>query len=231
MGGAVIIVIAIAKIAEQAEKSIFREGLQRLPRTLDPIGFVLFAGGVTMLLLALAWGGNGASWSSATIVGMLCGGFVTVFVFCVWVWRKGDEALIPPSSLLRRSVYTGCIVIFFQGGASQATPFFLPLWFQAIKGDDPSQSAIHLLPSLATVVVSLVLFGSLVRKLRYIPPWAIAGSLIASVGSGLCTTLAPNTSVGEWVGFQILASFGRGVALQAVRFNLCRFSPTFYHTI
>ncbi|KAK8150068.1 hypothetical protein G3M48_004272 [Beauveria asiatica] len=214
MGGVVIIIIAVIKIAEQSDKSAFSQGLKKLPSTLDPMGFFLFAGGITMLLLALTWGGNQYSWTSAVIIGLLCGGLVASLAFCVWVWFKGEAALIPPSSLTQRSVYIGSLVIFLQGGASQAVPFFLPLWFQAIKGDDPIQSAVHLLPSLATMILGLVVFGSLLRKLPNIPPWAIMGSLIASVGSGLCSTLAPEASVGKWVGFQILTSFGRGMALQ-----------------
>ncbi|KAM3426430.1 hypothetical protein MY4824_009969 [Beauveria thailandica] len=168
MGGVVIIIIAVIKIAEQSDKSAFSQGLKKLPSTLDPMGFFLFAGGITMLLLALTWGGNQYSWTSAVIIGLLCGGLVASLAFCVW----------------------------------------------AIKGDDPIQSAVHLLPSLATMILGLVVFGSLLRKLPNIPPWAIMGSLIASVGSGFCSTLAPEASVGKWVGFQILTSFGRGMALQ-----------------
>ncbi len=224
MGGAVIVIILVIKIAEQSEKPPFRKALENLPSTLDPVGFVLFAAAVTMLLLALTWGGGQFSWSSATIIGLLCGGLATMLVFFWWLWFKGEKALIPPSSLSRRSVYVGGIVIFFQGGASQAVPFFLPLWFQAIKGDSASDSAVHLLPSLVTMVLGLVLFGSLVRKLRYMPPWAILGSLIAAVGSGLCATLAHNSSVGQWVGYQILTSIGRGMALQVVSWHLPRLS-------
>lgn len=218
MGGAVIIIIAIIKIAEQSEKPTFNKGLKKLPSTLDPIGFFLFAGGIIMLLLALTWGGNQYPWFSTLIIGLLCGSLAANLAFCVWVWYKGDAALIPSSSLTQRPVYIGSLVIFLQGGASQAIPFFLPLWFQAVKGDNPIQSAIHLLPSLATSILGLVVFGSLLRKLPYIPLWATTGSLIASIGSGLCSTLSPNTSIGKWVGFQILTSFGRGMALQVVSF-------------
>lgn len=218
MGAAVVIIIWLTKIAEQGVKPPFRAAIKHLPSTLDPLGFALFAGAVTMLLLALTWGGGQFSWSSATIIGLLCGGSTTMLFFCFWVSFKGDKALIPPSSLSRRSIYVGGIVIFFQGGASQAVPFFLPLWFQAIKGDGPSESAVHLLPSLATTVLGLVLFGSLVRKLHYIPPWAILGSLVATVGSALCTTLTRDSHIGEWVGFQILTSVGRGIALQVVSY-------------
>lgn len=209
----------IVKISEQCEKPPFLEAVKRLPRTLDPIGFILFAAAVTMLLLALTWGGSEFSWSSATIIGLLCGGIVTLLLFCGWAWYQGDDALIPPASLASRSVYVGGIVIFFQGGASQALPFFLPLWFQAVKGDDPGESAVHLLPSLGITILGLIFFGSLVRKSRYIPPWAIFGSLVGGIGCGLCTTLKPDSSVGQWIGFQVISSVGRGIALQVVSYH------------
>ncbi|XWX01817.1 hypothetical protein V2A60_009846 [Cordyceps javanica] len=232
MAGIVIIIIAIVKIAEQSEKPAFNQGLKKLPTILDPAGFFLFAGGITMLLLALTWGGNQYPWASAVIIGLLCGGLVASVAFCVWVWFKGDAALIPPSIFTQRSVYIGSLVIFLQGGASQATPFFLPLWFQAIKGDNPIQSAVHLLPSLAAQILGLVTFGSLLRKLLpHIPLWAIMGSLISCVGSGLYCTLAPDTSVGKWVGYQIFSSFGRGMALQVPITAVQEFLPVKQHVV
>ena len=216
MGGAVILVNLMMTISEQSQKAPFFEAFSKLPRTLDPVGFLLFAAAVTTLLLALTWGGSEFSWSSATIIGLLCGGVAMTIFFCCWLGYKKDDALIPLSNLKRRSVYISTVVIFFQGGASQALPFFLPLWFQAVKGDNPSQSAVHLLPSLGTQILGLVLFGSLVRKFRYIPPWEIFGSSVATIGAGLYTTLKPDSPIGKGVGFQVICSIGRGIALQVV---------------
>ncbi|EGX88299.1 MFS transporter, putative [Cordyceps militaris CM01] len=56
-------------------------------------------------------------------------------------------------------------------------------------------------------------------------------SLVAGVGSGLCTTLAPNTSVGKWVGFQIITSIGRGVALQAPITAVQEYVPIQHHAV
>lgn len=216
MGTAIIVIVSIMKIPEQGEKPPFRTAFRRLPHTLDPVGFLLFIAAIIMLLLALTWGGVKTAWSSPISIGLLCAAFSSTVVFCWWVWFKGEDALIPPSCLTRRCVSVGSVVIFLQGGASQALPFFLPLWFQAIKGDGPSMSAVHLLPSLITMVLALIAFGTFLRKLRYLPPWAIIGSAIASIGSGLYTMLSPGSTVGAWVGYQIFTSIGRGFAFQVV---------------
>lgn len=215
MGGVIIVLLLLMRLPEPSNKPPVLQALKALPRRVDPLGFVQFAGAVTMLLLALTWGGSTLPWSSPTIIGLLCGGFGLLVVFGFWIRHENEAALITPSCLRQRSIYVGGLVVCLQGGASQAVPFYLPLWFQAIKGDDPSASAVHLLPSLVTMVVALISFGALVRKFQRVPPWAIAGSVISCVGAGLFTTLGPASSVGHWVGHQIITSVGRGISFQA----------------
>ncbi|OAA78856.1 Major facilitator superfamily domain, general substrate transporter [Akanthomyces lecanii RCEF 1005] len=206
MGGVIIVLLLLMRLPEPSNKPPVLQALKALPRRVDPLGFVQFAGAVTMLLLALTWGGSTLPWSSPTIIGLLCGGFGLLVVFGFWIRHENEAALITPSCLRQRSIYVGGLVVCLQGGASQAVPFYLPLWFQAIKGDEPSASAVHLLPSLVTMVVALISFGALVRKFQRVPPWAIAGSVISCVGAGLFTTLGPASSVGHWVGYQIITS-------------------------
>ncbi|KAJ6781134.1 hypothetical protein PWT90_04853 [Aphanocladium album] len=216
MGAVIIIMLFLTRLPDSDEKPAIVTAIKALPFTVDPIGFVLFAGAIAMLLLALSWGGSQHPWSSPIIIGLLVGGAALLFLFGLWVWYRKDAALITPSCLAHRSIYVGGAVVFFQGGASQAVPFYLPLCFQAIRGDGPRNSAVHLLPSLVTMVVALITFGVLVRKFRYIPPWAIVGSLLSSIGAGLFTTLKPGATIGVWVGYQILTSVGRGISFQAM---------------
>jgi Na+/melibiose symporter-like transporter len=147
----------------------------------------------------------------------------SLILFGCWSRFKGDDALIPPSYLSNRTVYIGCMLIFLQGGATQSIPFFLPLWFQAMEGDGTRESAIHLLPSLVSMVIATISCGALVRKFRYIPPWAIVGGMLTSIGGGLLTTLTPDASMGKWIGYQVITSLGRGMAFQIVssKHNMC----------
>ncbi|TQV91822.1 MFS transporter [Cordyceps javanica] len=228
MGAIVIFVLALTHLPEHDRKPPLRAALRDLPARVDPLGFLQLAGAVTMLLLALSWGGGRATpWSSPTIAGLLAGGAALLALFGLWVRRRGDDgdALIPPSCLARRSVSVGGLVAALQGGASQAVPFYLPLWFQAVRGDGPGASAVHLLPSLVAMTVAVVAFGALVRRTRYVPPWAVAGSALSCVGAGLLTTLKPSASVGSWVGYQVLTSIGRGISFQAPITSVQEFVP------
>ena len=57
---------------------------------------------------------------------------------------------------------------------------------------------------------------SLVKGVPYAPIWASFGNATTAIGAGLMTTFLPSTSAGKWIGYQILAGVGRGIALQMV---------------
>lgn len=62
----------------------------------------------------------------------------------------------------------------------------------------------------------LLLSWQTVTKTGYFTPYAIAGSVCSAIGSGLMSTFTLNTSAGPWIGYQILAGAGRGLAIQQV---------------
>jgi hypothetical protein len=161
IGGVVMAATLPISIPEQSPKPPVREAMHDLHRKLDATGFIIFAGLTSMLLFATTWGGGMYPWSSPTIIGLLCGATALAVVFAFWVKRAGEDALIPLSSIRRRSVAVGSVVMFLQGGATQMIPYFLPFWFQAIRGDSPITSAVHMLPSLLSNIAALIAFGAL----------------------------------------------------------------------
>lgn len=52
------------------------------------------------------------------------------------------------------------------------------------------------------------------QKTGYYLPESVAGNALVALGAGLMTTFSPSTSDGQWIGFQILAGFGRGMIVQ-----------------
>ena len=56
--------------------------------------------------------------------------------------------------------------------------------------------------------------GNLVPKVGYYLPFVWLGTTLFAVGAGLLTTLQPDTSTGAWIGYQILAGGGYGLAFQ-----------------
>ncbi|KAL2844175.1 major facilitator superfamily domain-containing protein [Aspergillus pseudoustus] len=214
IGGATMLATLFIRIPEQTKKLPFAKATVDIPRLLDPVGFAVFAGAIVMLILAITWGGSESAWSSAIVIGLLCGSFGAAVAFACWIFRRGDAALVPASCLRHRSVSFGGGVMLLQGGCTQMISYYLPFWFQVVRGDTPTQSAVHILPSLLSNILALITFGALVRKFSYIPPWGIAGSMLCTIGSGLLSTINPKTSMARLVGYQIVTNIGRGMAFQ-----------------
>jgi hypothetical protein len=53
-----------------------------------------------------------------------------------------------------------------------------------------------------------------VGRIGYYLPFAVASGVLATIGSGLTTTLTPTTATGVWIGYQILMGAGRGMGIQ-----------------
>lgn len=114
-----------------------------------------------MFLLALEWGGTKYAWHSATIIGLFCGtaGMMAVFAFCEH--RRGDAAMIPLSLLRQQIVYSSCLASIFLFGGIQTIAYYMPIWFQTIKGASPFMSGVDFLPSILTMIVAVMIAGAL----------------------------------------------------------------------
>jgi nitrate/nitrite transporter NarK len=114
-----------------------------------------------MLLLALEWGGTEYSWNSATIIGLFCGAFSVLLVFGGWEYKVGENAMIPLSILRKRVVWCSCLVIAFFFGSLLIFSYYLPIYFQAVKGISPALSGVYLLPGMLSQMVMSVVSGIL----------------------------------------------------------------------
>jgi Fungal trichothecene efflux pump (TRI12) len=148
-------------IPEQTTKPPWREILPQLPKKLDFVGFCLFAPACVMFLIALNWGGTAYSWNSATIIGLLCGSAVTLSLFIGWSIFMQDNALMPPKMMKQRALFVGCLISGLQGGATIMMGYYLPEWFQSIKGADPQTSGIDMLPTMISQILGSGLSGGL----------------------------------------------------------------------
>ncbi|KIL93774.1 hypothetical protein FAVG1_02335 [Fusarium avenaceum] len=181
---------------------------------LDPLGFVLVAGSISSLLFALEFGKEDQEWSSGRVVALFVVFAVLLLIFAGYqVWR-GEKATIPPRLLKQRTVLVACLFGFAVSSVLVVYPFYLPVWFQVVKGKSSQDSGIALLPLLLSSVLMVMLGGVLVSKIGYYTPFAIGGAAILVVGSALFTTWTADVGTGKWVGYQMIAGAGMGLALQ-----------------
>jgi hypothetical protein len=100
------------------------------------------------------------------------------------------------------------------GASFFITAYYLPIWFQVVKGVSAYESGITNIPILLAVVIGTSLSGALVTKIGYCAPFMLVSSLLTSVGAGLITTFEPDTGSQKWIGYQVVIGLGIGVGLQ-----------------
>jgi hypothetical protein len=105
------------------------------------------------------------------------------------------------------------VIGFLLYGAISTQVYYLPTWFQAIKGDSAIKSGVHMLPYTLGACVTSILSGAFVNRTGLYTPPAVLGSAIGAVGSGLLATLAVNSSSACWIGYQFLTAFGAAMAI------------------
>jgi hypothetical protein len=99
-------------------------------------------------------------------------------------------------------------------GAFFGLTYYIPIWFQAVKGVSAVKSGIMNLPLILGVVFSSIITGGLVTAVGYYTPFMLASSVVMSIGSGLLTTFMPDTAHPAWIGYQAFAGLGVGLGMQ-----------------
>ena len=120
--GAVVAVILVFFFHPSRRESNKQSFIEKA-KLLDLPGLLIFIPSVIMLLLALQWGGHTYPWKSATIIGLIIGFGVMIFIFTVWQWYQKDNASIPFRILTQRSVYSSVATLFFGLGSVQYVLF------------------------------------------------------------------------------------------------------------
>jgi hypothetical protein len=181
---------------------------------LDLTGNVILLAAFIMLFLGLQLTEQRVPWSSANVVGLFTGSGLTFITFITWQWWKADSALMPPRILKQRTVAASCAAAFFIYSAILIHTYYLPIWFQAVKNDSAVHSGINMIPYVAANAVFTLLAGIFVSKNGYFTIPAVVGCAIGTIGCGLLSTINANTSSSMWIGYEILASAGIGMAIQ-----------------
>ncbi|KAL7787153.1 putative efflux pump antibiotic resistance protein [Trichoderma ceciliae] len=181
---------------------------------LDPLGTGILMGAIITYLMAVHYGGQIDPWNSARVVSLLVASIVlfTLFAF-VECWQDG-RAMIIPRLFVKRDIGVALFYTVFQGGALFAMVYYLPLYFQAIRGTDAVISGVHNLPFIIAAMVSALGAGIFISNTGLATPVMVGGSAIATLGCGLCHLFGLDTGTGVWIGIQIAVGLGLGCAFQ-----------------
>ena len=166
---------------------------ERIAHAIDYLGTALLASALTALVLLTTLGGNQYSWTSAFIVGL---GVLAVLAIVGFVFAEQRAAEpILPNVLWRNPVFAVASAMgFIVGFALFGATTYLPLFQQVVRGLDPTQSGLALLPLMAGVLITSIGSGQLITRTGRYRIYPIAGSAMMVVGLFLFSKLSPSTT-------------------------------------
>lgn len=206
----VLCVLLFVKIKRNKTDVSLRERVNRL----DLLGLCIFIPAIVCLLLALQWGGTTYAWDNSRIIGLFIGfGLIAILFIGVQLWRK-EKAMLPPRIVSNRYVWSCSIFAFFFTSNFFILTYYIPIYFQSVKGSSEIHSAVQLLPFMICVIISSIGSGMAVTKFGRFTPILIVGIIPVIVGTGLITTWGVDTGHAKWIGYQVVMGIGTGGSFQ-----------------
>ena len=189
-------------------------GFWERAKQFDPIGTALFLPCIVCLLLALQWGGSRYPWKDGRIIALfVIFGILAISFGFVQIWQQ-ENATVPPRIIKQRSILSGSWFCICLGASFFILIFYVPIWFQAIKGTTATESGIRNLPMILGLVLISILSGIAVTTIGYYTPFMIISSILMAIGAGLISTWKVNTGHPEWIGYQVIFGIGVGFGMQ-----------------
>ncbi|KAK2736781.1 hypothetical protein FQN57_000553 [Myotisia sp. PD_48] len=178
----------------------------------DFLGNAIFIPSMIAIFFGLIMGGTNYPWNSWRIIVPLVLGVLGWVAFHIHQASPVcKEPSVPARLFHHRTSVTGFIIIFLCSIILQAISYFLPVYFQAVKGTSPLTSGVYFLPFALAIIPFGGLTGVFISKTGLYVPLHWLGFIMNAVGAGLFSILNASSSSAAWIGFQIIASGGVGI--------------------
>ncbi|KID84589.1 major facilitator superfamily transporter [Metarhizium guizhouense ARSEF 977] len=188
--------------------------LLRKMKRFDPIGTLLFLSSVICILLVLFWGGTTYAWTSGRIIALLTLFAVLLAAFVVVQYFMGEDATMPGRIIKQRSIASSAYFSMCVGAAFFVNIYYIPIWFQVVRGTSATTAGVNLLPLLIFFTLGATIAGGVVAKHGYPTPFMYGLTVIGSIGAGLLLLYSVDMSTAKWIGYQIVFGAGIGIGVQ-----------------
>jgi EmrB/QacA subfamily drug resistance transporter len=194
---------------------VIRHALRALPvrhiRTaVDYIGALLFALGLTALLIAITRIGQGVPATEPLNLGLMIGAGLGLAAFG-WHETRTADPIIPLDVLRNRTVAICCTTMFVAFFLMISLSVLLPLHLQMIGGIPPDLAALRLLPLTLSVPLGSFIGGRLMTRTGRYKPLQLAGAALVTVGIFILSLVEPHHDV---MLAAVMCLLGTGIGLQ-----------------
>jgi EmrB/QacA subfamily drug resistance transporter len=180
----------------------------RRQASVDYLGAATIVGSVTSLVLYLSWAGPDQGWTSAIGIWLLVGAIVLAVLF-VLVESKAKEPIIP-LELFKHWTFTSNIIFAMMMGIGMfGGLIFLPIYLQAVKGMNATQSGLAILPLVVGIFTTSIGGGQIMARTGRYKWMPITGALV--VGLALLAFSRLQVDTPYYVVALIMYAFGAGL--------------------
>ncbi len=179
----------------------------------DFIGFILTAGGLFGLLLALSEGETWG-WSSEPIVLLLTASGFLLVMFVLWELRA-KHPLLDLRVFRFGSFGLSNVLVILVTVAMYSGIFYVPLFLQTIVGFGAMKTGLIMMPAALASAVMMPISGRIYDKIGA-RALVFTGMALLAVTTYLLHNLSVDTSVGQVILWLTLRGFGMGMAMMPV---------------
>ncbi|KAG9303173.1 hypothetical protein G9A89_001789 [Geosiphon pyriformis] len=180
----------------------------------DYFGTFIFVVAVVSILLTLNWGGNKYEWTSPVIILLLLAGAFSILMFIFYEVYVAPEPVITGRLFKIRNPLAVFACNFTTGITFLGLIFYLPVYYQAVKGDGAMEAGLRLAPLMLGIVITSAVSGFVTSWTGYYRGWTIVGYSLIAIGTGLLTTFTEKTDRIQEIIYILIIGGGFGASLQ-----------------
>jgi EmrB/QacA subfamily drug resistance transporter len=181
--------------------------------SIDYLGAVLIAGGVSMLLIWVSLAGSQFEWASVQSYLMVAGAAILLVAFVI-VELKVSEPIIPLTMFKNRTFTLSVIASISVGVSMFGTSVFLAQYMQLARGATPTQSGLLTIPMMGGLLIASTIFGGIISRSGKWKAIMVSGSVLVVAGSVLLGTLAYDTNLVLVGIYMFILGAGLGMLMQ-----------------
>ncbi|PFG29166.1 EmrB/QacA subfamily drug resistance transporter [Paramicrobacterium agarici] len=190
--------------------------LPRRPHTrvsIDYLGTVLLAAGVSLLLIWVSLAGTEFDWWSTETVLMVGGSLVIIAAFMI-VEFKAKNPIIPLTLFKNRTFTLAVVGSISVGVAMFGTSVFLSQYMQLARGASATESGLMTIPMIGGMLVSSTIIGAVITRTGIWKRYMVTGSIMLTVGMFLMSTIRYDTNFALVSAYMVLLGAGVGMVMQ-----------------
>jgi EmrB/QacA subfamily drug resistance transporter len=180
----------------------------RRQASVDYLGAATIVGSVTSLVLYLSWAGPDQGWTSAIGIWLLVGAIVLAVLF-VLVESKAKEPIIPLELFKHWTFTSNIIFAMIMGIGMFGGLIFLPIYLQAVKSMNATQSGLAILPLVLGIFTTSIGGGQIMARTGRYKWMPITGALV--VGGALFAFSRLQVDTPYYLVALIMYAFGTGL--------------------